>query len=252
MQKNKLHASINIVGMAVAFTCSILLLVMVYNEFSFDSFHKNKNHLFKLYNFGNAPEGLDVSVGMAYPAASTVKLENIGIEKATRIRNRGREIRYKDKMLEQSIILVDDDFFSMFSFPIIKGVQKHPLASENDVVLSEKTSNSLFGIEKPIGKSVEIKVGGQWKSLVVSAIIKEAPLNSSIKYSVLARTEIDPDFAALKNDWHSENHSVYVQLSANATEASVNRQLLNINKKYHTVEDDFLKKKGYKPDANGN
>ncbi len=252
MQKNKLHTAINVIGMAVAFTCSILLMVMVYNEFSFDNFHKNKNQLFKLYRFANGPEGLDVSSSMAYPAANTVKLENIGIEKTTRIKNRGRDIRYKDKTLEQSIQLVDDDFFSMFSFPVVKGTTMHPLASTGNVVLNEKTAGNLFDNEDPIGKTIEVKVGGEWKSLLVSAILKDAPLNSSINYSVLARTEIDPDYTALKDDWNSTHHNLYVQLSNAATRASADKQLASLVKKYNTADVDYLKKKGYKPDADGN
>lgn len=252
MQKNKLHTSINIIGMAVAFTCSILLMVMVYNEFSFDKFHENKSRLFKLYRYANGPQGVDASNSMAYPAGDVVKSENIGIEKVTRIKNRGREIRYKEKTLEQFIQLVDDDFFSMFSFKIIKGATANPLANTNNVVLDEKTAGNLFGTEDPIGKAVEVKVGGKWNTLVVSAILKEAPLNSSINYAVLARTEIDPDYAALKNDWTSTHHSVYVQLAANATEASVNRQLTNLVKKYNVQDIEYLKKQGYKPDADGN
>ena len=251
MQKNKLHTSINIFGMAVAFTCSILLMVMVYNEFSFDEFHHNKSKLFKLYNFGNSPEGPDLSAGMAYPAAATVKSEGIGIERATRIRNRGREIRYKDKTLDQSVLLVDDDFFSMFSFPVIKGTHLHPLANTGSVVLSEKTAGSLFGKDEPIGKTIEIKVGGVWVSLAVSAVLEDAPVNSSINYSALARTEIDPDYAALKNDWSSLHHSVYVQLSANARQAEVDKQLRILAKKYNSFDIEYLKKKGYKLDANG-
>ena len=139
MQKNKLHTAINVIGMAVAFTCSILLMVMVYNEFSFDKFHEHKSKLFKLYRYANGPEGLDASGSMAYPAGDVVKTENIGIEKVSRIKNRGREIRYKEKTLEQSIQLVDDDFFSMFSFPIVKGATVHPLANTGSVVLDEKT-----------------------------------------------------------------------------------------------------------------
>ena len=251
IQKNKLHTTINVVGMAVAFTCSILLLVMVYNEFSYDHFHENKSKLFKLYRFANSPDGLDISSSMAYPEATTVKAEGIGIEKATRIKSRGREIRYKDKTLAESIHLVDDDFFSMFSFPVIKGAQQHPLAGVGNVVLSEKASNNLFGSEDPIGKAIEIKVNGQWINLVVSAIIKDAPLNSSIKYSVLARTEIDSDYVITKDDWSHTHHSVYVQLSANATVASVDKQLLSLTKKYNTEDIDYLIKKGYKKDANG-
>lgn len=252
MQKNKLHTTINVVGLSVAFTCSILLMVMVYNEFSFDDFHSNKSRLFKLYSFSNGPDGLEVSGSMAYPAATAIKSENIGIEKVTRIKNRGKEIRYKDKTLEQAIELVDDDFFSMFSFKVIKGAMEHPLATAGNVVLSEKTADNLFGNEDPIGKTIEIKVGGRWNSLVVSAILKDAPLNSSINYSVLARTEIDPEYTALKNDWSSSHHNVYVQLSANANEATVDKQLINLAKEYNTADIEYLKKKGYKPDAEGN
>jgi putative ABC transport system permease protein len=251
MQKNKLHTAINIVGLAVAFTCSILLLVMVYHEFSFDHFHENKKKIFKLYHFANGPEGPDLRGGMSYPVATAVKAEGIGIEKVTRIKNRGREVRYKDKTLEQSIILVDDDFFSIFSFPVIKGTKQHPLASTDNVVLNEKTAGNLFGSEDPIGKTIEVKVGGIWNSLVVSAVLKDAPQNSSIDYSVLARTEIDPDYASLKNIWTSQHHNVYVQLSANTNQAQVEKKFKGFNAKYSPSDIDYLKKKGYKPDANG-
>lgn len=251
MQKNKLHTAINIIGMAVAFTCSILLLVMVYHEFSFDHFHTNKKQLFKLYHFATGPEGLDARSGMSYPVANTVKAEGIGIEKATRIKNRGQEVRYKDKTLEQSTLLVDDDFFSMFSFPVIKGVQQHPLASTDNVVLSEKTAGNLFGNEDPIGKTIEVKVGGIWNRLVVSAVLKDPPQNSSINYSVLARTEIDPDYASLKNVWTSQHHSVYVQVSSNTNQAQVEKKFRGFIEKYNPGDIEYLKNKGYLPDANG-
>jgi len=251
MQKNKLHTAINIIGMSVAFTCSILLIVMVYNEFSFDQFHENKSKLFKLYTFGNAPEGLNLSGSMSYPAASTVKSEGIGIEKATRIRNRGGEVRYKDKNLDQTTLLVDNDFFSMFSFPVVKGIKLNPLASLNSIVLSEKAAGNLFGSEDPIGKNVEVKIGGQWIGLTVSAVLQDPPLNSSIRFSALARTEVDPSYAEQKNDWNSQHHSVYVQLAGNTTQSQVEKQLRNFTQKYNPTDIEFLKKKGYNKDANG-
>lgn len=251
MQKNKLHTAINIVGLSVAFTCSILLFIMVYHEFSFDNFHDNKNKLFKLYHFANSPEGMDARAGMSYPVANTVKTEGIGIEKATRIKNRGREVRYKDKTLEQSTLLVDDDFFSMFSFPVVKGAKQHPLANTDNVVLSEKTAGNLFGNEEPVGKTIEVKVGGIWNSLVVSAVLKDPPQNSSINYSVLARTEIDPDYASLKNVWTSQHHNVYVQVAANTNQAQVEKKFRGFIEKYNPGDIDYLKNKGYLPDANG-
>ena len=251
MQKNKLHTSINIVGLSVAFTCSILLLVMVYHEFSFEKFHSNESRLFKIYRFANGPEGAELSSSMAYPAADVIKAEGIGIEKSTRIKNRGRDIRYKDRTLEQSIQLVDDDFFSMFSFEVIKGTALHPLASTGNVVLDQTTADNLFGTEDPIGKIVDIKVGGKWNSVLVSAVLKDAPQNSSIKFSVLARTEIDPDYAALKNDWSSTHHSVYVQLNSSASITAVNKQLTAVMEKYNATDVNYFKNMGFKPDADG-
>ena len=249
--KNKLPAAINVIGMSVAFACSILLITMVYLEFSYDGFHENKEELFEVYNFSNSPQGLEVGSSMSYPVASTLKLEGIGIEKATRIKSRGRVVRYKEKELEQSTQLVDDDFFSMFSFKVIKGSQQHPLVDIGNVVLSEKTAGNLFGKEDPIGKPVDVKIGGKWNTLVVSAVLEDAPENSSIKYSVLVRTELDPDYAAKKDNWNARHHTVFVQLNADASRESVEKQLRLFNKKYNFNDNDYLKKKGYKPDANG-
>ena len=251
MQKNKLHTAINIIGMAVAFTCSILLLVMVYYEFSFDRFNKNKSRLFKLYSFENSAKGIKLSASMMYPVVSTIKAEGIGVEKATRFKYRGQQIRYKEKTLEESAILVDDDFFSMFSFRAIKGIQQHPLASTGDVVLSEKTAANLFGSEEPIGKPIEVKIAGIWKSLVVSAILEDAPKISSIQYSVLARTEIDPDYAAKQNAWDYSNHDVYIQLAKNTSQLQFEKRVRDYVKKYEPVDEADLKKDGFKKDANG-
>jgi ABC-type antimicrobial peptide transport system permease subunit len=251
MLKNKLHTAINIIGMAVAFTCSILLITMVYREFSYDSFHEKNNKLFEVYTFQNSPQGLEVGSSMSYPVANTLKSEGIGVEKATRIKNRGREVRYKDKELEQSILLIDDDFFSMFSFKVLKGTTQHPLADVGNVVLSEKTAGNLFGKEDPIGKPIDVKVGGKWNTLIVSAVLEDAPENSSVKYSVLARTEIDPEYAGNKDNWNMQHHTVFVQLQPNAMLADVEKQLRAFTLKYNISDIDYLKKKGYKPDANG-
>src|SRR5258705_9854621 len=46
--KNKLYSIINILGLAVALTCVVLSILYYKNERSFDSFHKNIPHLFRI------------------------------------------------------------------------------------------------------------------------------------------------------------------------------------------------------------
>jgi putative ABC transport system permease protein len=251
MQKNKLHTAINIIGMAVAFTCSILLILVAYQQFSFDSFHTNKAQLFELYNSSNGPQGVEASSSMGYPVAPTLKSENIGVEKATRYKNGGRSVKYKDKELDLQINLVDNDFFSMFSFPVVSGNKTNPLADLTDVVISEYAAKRIFGTEDPLGKTIDANIGGEWKLLTVSAVLKDFPRNSSISYDVLARSELSPDYADNQNKWDNQHHSVFVQIAANTTKAQVQQQLRNVSKKYYPGDITFMKNKGYKPDENG-
>ncbi len=87
--------------------------------------------------------------------------------------------------------------------------------------------------------------------MVISAVLKDFPINSSINFDVLARPELSPDYAANKDKWDNQHHVVYVQLSANTTKTQAENQLRNFKKKYEPDEVAFMKNKGYKADANG-
>lgn len=251
MQKNKLHTAINVIGMSVAFTCSILLLLFVYQQLSFNKFHSNLNRLYEVYNSYSTEEGIKTNAEMGYPVAPTLKAEGIGIEKATRFKFGGRSVKYKDKELDLLVKLVDNDFFSMFSFPLVKGNKENPLADLGSVVISEDVAAKLFGKENPVGKTISTNINGEWKSLIVSAVIKDFPDNSSIKYDVLARPELSPDYATDKEKWDNQHHPVYVQLSAGTTKTEVERQLRNVIKKYNPGDVSSQKNKGFKTDENG-
>ena len=84
--------------------------------------------------------------------------------------------------------------------------------------LQKTVQKKLFGKENPIGKSIEVKLDGNWYKLIVTAVVKDFPENSTIKFSVLARTELYPHYAEMRNIWDSRNHSVYVQLANNTTQ----------------------------------
>jgi ABC-type antimicrobial peptide transport system permease subunit len=251
MQKNKMHTAINVIGMAVAFTCSILLLLVIYQQFSFNNFHANLPKLYQVYNSYSSEQGIKTSLEMGYPVAPTLKGEGVGIEKSTRIKFGGRSVKYKEKDLDLQVTLVDNDFFSMFSFPVVRGSKVNPLANTGNAAISEFAASKLFGTEDPVGKTISANVNGDWKSLVISAVLKDFPENSSIKFDILARPEISPDYAQGYNKWDNQHHSVYVQLSPNVTKAEVEKQLRNVVKKYTPYDPASALNKSAKPDENG-
>ena len=251
MQKNKLHTGINVIGMAVAFSCSILIFLTVYFMFSFDNFHENKDRLYKAYNFLKGPEGDQFGSGMSYPVRPALLAENIGVEKATLIRQAGNGVQYKNKELELSIKLVDEDFFSMFSFPVIKGNKTAPLANTGDVVISEHAAAVTFNNEEPVGKSIRVKISNEWKDLLVSAVAKDFPPNSSFKFDVLARTELHADYPAIKNSWDNQHSELFVMLAKNSNPKTVEEGLRQVLQKYQPVNAEQMKKEGFRPDEKG-
>jgi ABC-type antimicrobial peptide transport system permease subunit len=251
MRKNKLHTFINIGGMAVAFACSIFILLLVYRHFSYDNFEVNKDKLYKVYDYSIGPNGEETSTSMPYPLTPALKAENIGITKATRIFTQGKLVRYKDKTLDMHTTMVDPDFLNMFTFPVVKGNAADPLNDVNNTVVTEETAGKLFGKEDPIGKKIEVNLGGEWFGLTVAAVVKDVPTNSTIKFSLLARTELYPDYPLMQNEWDARNHLVYTQLAGNTTAQQVESRLRSFVKKYTPVDVAMVKKGGYKADKNG-
>ena len=251
LTKHRLNTLVNLLGLSVAFACSILLMLMVHHEFSFDNFHKNGSSLFEVYSFVHSADGDSKGTSMSYPVAPTLKSQVPGIARTTGMMWAGIGVRYKNKEIDKEIKLVDNDFFSMFSFPILSGQKQNPLSSTSNVVLSKSTAEAVFGKEDPIGKIVKLKVNDDWSDLVVTAVIQNAPENSSIDFDILARMEISRDYARGKDVWNMSNHIVFVQTAAGYSQQQVENGLRNIVKKYHVADEEYLKGKGYLPDKNG-
>ncbi|HEY4155410.1 MAG TPA: FtsX-like permease family protein, partial [Puia sp.] len=251
LRKHRLNTVVILLGLSVAFACSILLLLMVHHEFSYDAFHRNGSSLFEVYGLGHAPDGDEKTTSMSYPVAPTLKSQVPGILRTTGWLEAGVGIRYKNKQIDKETKLVDNDFFSMFSFPVRSGKKLDPLSSTSNVVLSQSTAEAVFGKEDPLGKVVKVNVNGDWRDLIVSAVLENAPENSSIRYDILARMEINGDYARLKDAWNSQNHIVFVQTAPGYSQQQVENGLRNIVKKHQVADEDYMKEKGYLKDKNG-
>lgn len=252
LKKNKLATAINVVGLTIAFACALLLLLRVYDEFSFDKAYADKERIFKVYNFGNAPEGERLSSSMPLPLQAAIKAEQVGVERAALMNSgSGQGIRYNGKTLALGTSLVGADFLDIFSLPVRQGNRQNALSGTGNLVLTSQAAEGVFGKEDPIGKRVEVNIGGQWTSLTVSAVLENIPRNSSLGFDMLARIELFPDYAAGANRWDWWNSSLYVKIQAGASQKTVEAALRQLVAKYYlgTIAD--VKKMGYKQDAQG-
>ena len=83
--KSKGYASINIVGLSVAFCISVFLFLTAYFQLSFDNFHKDGDRIYQTYFFSNDPEKAEKGSSMPFPLTPALKAEFPEVEAAARL-----------------------------------------------------------------------------------------------------------------------------------------------------------------------
>lgn len=247
--KSRLLASVNILGLAVAFAVSILLALTAFRELSYDKFHSSQG-LQQLYISVQHPQDREQRSNMPMPLTPAIKQEFPEVKAATRLIGASGSVRYKGKTFGSDVRAVDPDFLTMFSFPLLKGEVRQALNSLSNVVITQKMASAVFDKEEPVGKPLEIYINDHWKTFIVSAVAQNIPDNSSIEFDVLCRFEHAPGYDGQKNSWNSSTHEVFVQLAAHATAAAFERRAKAFVNKYFTEQLRNLQRDGAKAAKN--
>src|SRR5579859_1708276 len=155
LKKNSLYSLINIGGLAIGMTVSFMLLIYVYNEFSFDKFNTNTDRLFRVLR--NQPSNGELMTNGAtpIPLAPAMLKDYPEIEKVART-NWPYDIlmNYQSKMLKLNTMAADPSLLDMFSFDFVRGNKKVAFSDISSIVLTETGAKALFGDANPIGQVV--------------------------------------------------------------------------------------------------
>lgn len=219
-RKNKLHASINILGLGLGLMVSMLALIFMLDEQSYDTFHTKADRLYRLNKVRTDNDGSTSlnaeSSGLFGPG---MKAEFPEVEKFVRyqpwyntvvLSYEGRNI----SLNEEDAVFVDKDFFDVFDFELERGKKEGVLERPSTIVLTEGIAAALFGSQDPIGKSV---VGINGLEFEVTGVAKEAPQNSHIQYKVLisfvtTTPQLGPLNYEWMNNWHTQTLTTYLLL----------------------------------------
>ena len=189
--KNKAISVINIVGLSVGLACFALFLLDVINEYSFDRFHAKANRLYAVYEAIGEISGQPAQKmsNLPMPLGPALKADLPDVERFARLQGAGESflVRTPNGVVEEQASFVDPAFFELFSFPFLYGNASSALSSANNVVLTEKMAQKLFGKPNPMGKALEINTGGgtHFEPFTVSSVVKDLPSNSSLQFGIL-------------------------------------------------------------------
>jgi putative ABC transport system permease protein len=225
LRKSKTYSFINITGLAVSLAVSILLLLWVNDELSYDRFNMHAANLYRLSpTFGN---GANPTIWGTTPAPIAIyaKKEVPEVQDACRVTENWAVsiFEYKGKKFtEWHNYQVDPSFFGMFTFPLVKGDPQHPFTNTHSIILSETTAKKFFGDEDPMGKVLK---ADDKKIYQVSGVMKDIPDNSSIKFNIafnfqqlIQENDTTGYYKSLPVDanWGQYNYETYVLLKPGA------------------------------------
>ncbi len=190
--QNKLYSFINVSGLAIAITCVLLAVLYIKDERSFDSFHKKKENLYRIITnvTDNKGEGKTVA-GTGQPQGPTFKEAVPEILDYTRLM--GGDIKgdvvANNKTLNLQMLFVDENFFRIFSFPLLRGDAGTVLNDISSVVITETVARKYFNSIDVIGKTMNLDGDPSAKRLgkpmLITGVAKDIPRNSSIRFEIL-------------------------------------------------------------------
>ncbi len=228
--RHKAYSLINIAGLSVGMACTILILLWVQHELSFDRYHEHADRIYRLathIDFGKWQGSLAVC---NFPAGPYLERHFPEVLKAVRLRRIRDDllVQFNDKQFfEKDIFIADESVFDVFTFPLIRGDPKSALKTASDVVITENIAKKYFGSDDPIGKI--IKVENKYP-LTVSGVMANVPPNSHFSVTILvsfkALIELDPEgYQDKMQNWTKgvDNHT-YLLLRENCDVAELEKK----------------------------
>ena len=222
---HKAFAVINLSGLAVGISSSLIIIIHFIYIISYDRFHENIDQIYRVYKERITPNGTQDSYDTWVPLLEQMKMDFPQIQEGTRYYSDQAKIRINDQSFEEEVSLVDPAFFEIFTFQTKGGNQSQSLNGFNSVVISQNLAEKYFGQGNPIGQPIRIQNRDFQldKEYLVSAILEPYPSNSYIRPSLVIPFESVPVYSELENLWSSSFIETFITIDSeekNSMEAS--------------------------------
>lgn len=225
LRKNKIFSIVNIGGLAIGITCSLLLFIFVRDELSFDRWHKNANDIYRAYveiNINgkesiNAKTAAPLGLAMTKNFPEVISFARVGYFGAHNLRVGEKIFR------ETNMYGADSTYFSVFDFTFIAGDPATALNNPNSIVLTDKSAEKYFGKESPLCKSIIIDGSG---SYMVTGVVKDFLSHSFFNADFLVSMSTYAE--SNNNDWLNMGYYTYLLLRKGTDAAELERKMKKI------------------------
>ncbi len=226
--RHKGFTFINVFGLAVGMAASLLILLWVQDELSYDKFNKNAENIYRVEEdqfYSGRRYHVTVTPHPAGPVWGA-KIPEIKEQVRIHLWLPRMLFRNEDKVFyERSISAADSGMLKIFSLPLLAGDPATALNSPHSIVLTEKLAKKYFGSENPVGKSLTLE--NQYE-FMVTGVMKDLPKNSLFPFEGLIAYSFLKEIGAVNDHWGSNSIFTYLLLEKGANPELINKKLTDV------------------------
>ena len=229
--KSKVFSLINILGLTLGITVCMMIYLFILNELSVDNFHADGDRIYRVMRnavMDNKSKSVAYLSGPYQPAL----LNDFPgqVESSVRVNQNDNLFTIGNQSFhEKKELDVDSNFFSFFSFPLLKGSPATVLNDVNSIVLTESTAKKYFGsVDNAMGKIIMLN---KEAPLQVSGIAKDVPSNSHLDFNIVTSLERYKS-AGWMTKWINNGIYTYIKLAPGVAQATLEKQFPGFMEKY--------------------
>ncbi|GAB3423432.1 ABC transporter permease [Niabella aquatica] len=239
-------------GLALGLACSLLIMLWVNDEKKVDAFHKNGEYLYQVYERNHFDGKTDAGYVTQGLLADELKKTVPEIRYASGfepVAAPGSSSTFEagKKTAKMNGAFAGEDFFNMFSYPLLQGSITTALNEPNTIAISKHMAEYFFdNASNAINKIIRFD---NKEELKITAVFDNAPPRSSLQFDFL-RTWVD--FVKQNNwvhNWNNTSPQTFIQLKPDADAAKVQAKIRDFIYNYKQKDKSFVTELALQPFA---
>jgi putative ABC transport system permease protein len=206
----KSFSLLNIFGLTIGLSCSLLIFLWVQDENSFDKFNVNAKQIYRITG-----ETSDTRLAVTpVPAAPVLGATIPEIAQAVRLEISGRRAQFtvgNQTFDENQSIYAENGFLQMFTYPLLYGDPLTALSTADGIVITETTARKFFGSTNVLGKIIRVNNDIQPRNLIVKGVLKDIPANSHLQFNILLPYKLFEQTIDFDNSWGNWEAYTYIR-----------------------------------------
>ncbi len=233
LARNSVYSFINIAGLSVGITCSILILLWVADELTFDRYFPNYENIYQVKQNSKVDNGINTRAYIPLPLFEMLQQQDSRIKRAAIAIDQTALLTVGDHKINKRGMDVSESFLEIFDFKMLYGSAETALDDPRSIVLTQATALALFGNENPLGKMVQVKIENN-EELKVTGVIADPPANISFKldfilpFSYFEATSVWIQYA--RSNWNNNAFYTYVELQPGVNKSDVDNSIRDLIK----------------------